>query len=341
MSVTHIDHLPLKSAVECEDEHFSTIKHRVSILTGLSADVLDHDPDSGVSWEDSIVAKLMSDALLSASFDFNLRQRSIFSASFLDLMKVDDFDHVTLKEAYHILISYAINSTSNSLPGRDTRGFPSDFSALPAQRWTAHSSLPREIVLYLHYDASSGPSMPGAISARWGDSLCFHGTSWEYALSIIHEGVSLSCGQARTDFGPQCFYLYDKFKLASRIATQKHRGQPAVLVFTRRWRDEVPAERALCYEPSDAFEWKQAVFALRSCNREHIRAMESYDVIEGPLMRKVTAVRCVDDVEAIEWTTGSQGGERTTCRPSQIAVRNKSLESKIDECLVGIVFLSA
>jgi hypothetical protein len=315
------------------DEETSTqyISAEISRITGLSPSLLEHDSSCGVSWEESIVATLLSMSSDDISVIENLRMVS-FSPIFLDLMEVDQMDHWTLKETYEILVAYSFAAATRGFPDSDHRGFPAEFVGLNPHEWS-HITSPNSGFVYLQRNSPlSANLLIEELRSRLGqplERLHFHGTAWEYAMDIWADGIVCSRGSYISDFGPHSFYLCEDFCLAAKFAVQKYRAHAAVLIYAQDWAEMAAADRTLVFDEAN-IEWQRTVFTCRKPTRRSVNAMKAWHVIQGPINRRVI-IRTVDDVTPIVY-------RGTT--PIQIAIRSDTLEGAVDRNLVGIVFLA-
>lgn len=140
------------------------------------------------------------------------------------------------------------------------------------------------------------------------DNLYFHGTSWDNAFTIMEEIVIRTSNKA-DDFGKKNFYVTDSFLAACLWA--KRNEQAAVVIFNIPPTYIESLENRIQFSLDDLDSWKEMVFTARNFpsrggrakqreHREYIDALDSQDIITGPIMANPGA-KSIEEVNYLKY----------------------------------------
>ncbi|RIA81097.1 hypothetical protein C1645_837528 [Glomus cerebriforme] len=156
------------------------------------------------------------------------------------------------------------------------------------------------------------------------DAWYYHTTDWISAESIFTDGISLSAGQKKQDFGGRTssFYLNDEFKWAIDFGLQKFINSPCAIIIY-----DIPETLLKNYKYLDLSSgnkrWKDVV--RKSRNYRKCEA-DKYDCVYGP--------QATNYVKMIKYRNETP---KAAINKNQLALNSATLTEEVDLHIVGVI----
>lgn len=284
----------------------------LSILTGLSRDILKDDWTFSLEWYEIIVPRLVCLTYESNLNDVEAQLLYVgFSKEFIDSMGVID-ESLSIAKIIRIFIKYAISVVLKEI-ALDENGFPASikYDINHLNEWSTTSSLGIPLFLSTNRDKSITPG------------FYFHGTSLKAAKNIIKYGINLDRCEP-SDFGLKCFCLRDD------MVSLKNKRYEALLCYNCDDLENLGFEIKTCL-PNE--EWSNIIYMFHYSNRKYHDRMEHYDIIKGP----INAVRS-DIITGVESIAPKIIDGIVA---NQIAFRSEKVCKEMDKRLKGVILYRA